>query len=282
MSSPEQFDLTYISLGGGRQSTAMIICSALGLHGVPKADCAIFADTGDEVKDTYAHFKNLEKWLDRRILIHTVKQGNLGEELTGQKARAKRGFIVSIPAFTQGGNGANGGMLRRQCTSEYKITPIQRKVRELLGFKKGERIAGKKMARAMIGISVDEAQRMKDSRDSWCVNTYPLVDARINTEDCKKICKEHLGYVPIKSACRFCPYHDNQYWRWLKNERPEEFQKASEVDEGIRDLSKAGVERPVYIHRSCKPLRDVDFEGMDKHQKFFDGFGNDCEGMCGV
>ena len=32
------FDLTYISLGGGVQSSAVLAMSALGLHGVPRAD----------------------------------------------------------------------------------------------------------------------------------------------------------------------------------------------------------------------------------------------------
>ncbi len=42
------FDFTYLSLGAGVQSTAMLIMSALGLYGCPNADVAIFADTGDE------------------------------------------------------------------------------------------------------------------------------------------------------------------------------------------------------------------------------------------
>lgn len=275
------FDLTYLSLGGGRQSTALAICSALGLHGVPKAHVCIFADTGDEVRDTYEHFERFGPWLkERGIPLEIVKQGNLGEELVGMKEKSKRGFIVSIPAFTATTEGA--APLRRQCTQEYKLLPIQRKVRDILGFAKGERIAGKKMARALIGISLDEIYRVKPSRDAWVENCYPLVDARLNVQDCMKICKDHLGYVPIKSACRFCPYHDNHYWSWLKRERPEEFEMACKTDEGIRDLSRAGVKMPAYLHRSLQPLRVVDFDAKGRGQLMISGFGNECEGVCGV
>ncbi|KKM78901.1 hypothetical protein LCGC14_1355330 [marine sediment metagenome] len=41
-------DFTYISFGAGVQSTALLIMSNLGLKDCPKADVAIFADTGDE------------------------------------------------------------------------------------------------------------------------------------------------------------------------------------------------------------------------------------------
>jgi len=282
MKASVNYDLTYISIGLGRQSTALAICSALGLHGVPKATDAIFADTGDELPDTYKNLEYMTKWLgDRGMRLHVVKQGNLGAELLGKETKAREGYIVSIPAFTEGVGGSKGGMLRRQCTQEYKLEPIKRKVRELLGFQKGERIAGKKKARALIGISRDEIIRVKPSRDAWIENCYPLVDANLRVQHCEAICREHVGFTPVKSACVFCPYHDNTYWRWLKKERPESFEAACKVDDGIRDMSRAGVERPVFLHRSLVPLRAVDVSSEeDRGQKNM--FGNECEGMCGV
>lgn len=259
------YDLTYISLGGGRQSTALAICSALGLHGIPKADVAIFADTGDEVADTYEHFESFGPWLQERgIPLEIVKHGHLGVDMMS----GSRSFI---PAFVE--SKTTPAPLFRKCTQEYKGDPIDRRAKELLG--------NRSMAGALIGISLDEAHRMKPSKLKWVDRLYPLVDSRLRVEDCMRICKDHLGYVPIKSACRFCPYHDNVYWRWLKNERPDEFEKAAKVDDGIRDLSRAGVKMPAYLHRSLKPLREIDFEDRSG-QTFIAGFGNDCEGVCGV
>lgn len=61
----------------------------------------------------------------------------------------------------------------------------------------------------------------------------------------------------------------------LKENDPESFEKAVEVDEAIRDMSKRGKEEPIYIHRSCKPLKDVEF--VDQQELFM------CEeGFCGL
>jgi len=38
----------------------------------------------------------------------------------------------------------------------------------------------------------------------------------------------------------------------------------------------------IYLHRSCKPLDEVDFDNEeDKGQLGFD-FQSECEGMCGI
>lgn len=280
-----KYDLTYISLGGGRQSTALAICSALGLHGVPKADCAIFADTGDETTATYKHMGFFETWLSERgIPLHRV---NIGTTLAAAAAAAVSGirrkngnkFFVSVPLFTRNTDGSFG-MLRRQCTQEFKLVPIRLKVRELLGLGKGEPARGK-LARCMIGISLDEVIRMKPAQEAYVEATFPLVDAKLAVETCERICKEHIGYIPEKSACKFCPYHDDAYWHALKTKAPDDFEDACKFDDMIRDLKKADVKNPTYVHPSCEPLRTVEFV-KDKGQSILEGFGNECEGHCGV
>ena len=67
------------------------------------------------------------------------------------------------------------GFGRRQCTREYKIFPIQRKVRELLGLKKYQRVPKDTKVEMLIGISKDEMSRIARSRDWWIDNQYPLV-----------------------------------------------------------------------------------------------------------
>ena len=38
----------------------------------------------------------------------------------------------------------------------------------------------------------------------------------------------------------------------------------------------------VFLHRSCKPLDEIDFDtDEDKGQQIFD-FKNECEGLCGT
>ena len=43
----------------------------------------------------------------------------------------------------KGGDRHGDGIGRRQCTEHYKIVPVRRKIRELLGLSRGQRVPGK-------------------------------------------------------------------------------------------------------------------------------------------
>jgi len=280
---PNEFQLSYISLGAGRQSTAMAICSALGLNGVKKVRYCLFADTGDEIQDTYDHLDRLSTFLEKYdVQVCIVKTSTLSEDLV-KASRGEMKRAASIPAFTPSPTDGRASLLWRQCTSEYKIYPLRKFAKQLLGMKPKERM-GKRKMEVLIGISMDEIIRMKPSEEKWETRSYPLIDARLRVEDCKRICMDHLGYVPEKSACRFCPYHDNHFWSWLKKDRPVEFKKACDLDNTLRDQTKKGVKMPVYLHRSLEPLDKVNFDSLikDPNQMTLDGFGNACDGYCGV
>lgn len=268
--------LTYLSLGAGVQSTALLVMSNLGLHGCPRADVAIFADTQDEPAYVYEHLEALEAWSE--IPIRRVTAGRL--------SGAGEGFL-RIPAFTEAPIRAKllfgtpkTGMLRRQCTREFKINPLQREVRSLLGLAKGQR-AGNRHATALIGISLDEAHRMRTAHEAWMTNRYPLIDARLKRADCFPIIEAAGLPRPKKSACVFCPFHDDAYWRELRDEHPADFEKAVAYDVAIRDSTRAGVRLPAFLHRSLKPLSEVDLTDPYEDQIEF-AFGNECEGVCGV
>jgi hypothetical protein len=311
MAVEKKYDLTSISLGGGVQSTALLGLSATGGHGVPKADFAIFADTGHELEDTYQNIKFLTDWAgERGIPVHTVTRGSLEEGFFVKRQWKKR--TTTIPVFTKGENGKRGGILRRFCTNDYKIEAIHEKLRELTGRKKGDRMAGKVLIRAMMGISLDEYTRMRESQLKWVENSYPLVDAKLTRDDCRRVIGELGLPQPVKSACYFCPFHSNEYWIWLKTERPVYFAKAVEFDRRLRTDGTTAVLHSMYLHSmylhsSMQPLDQVDFEAMtaqkkakleerraqrwDKNGKaqlalFGDdpevGFQNECEGVCGV
>lgn len=262
----------YIALGAGVQSTTLLVCSALGLHGVSRADFALFADTRCEPRYVYEHLGRCETFGDQHgIPVVRTSRGDLGKAIDEMaQGRSRRADMP--PFFT-----APKGILRRRCTREYKVRQILRGVREQLGAGPRSRLpAG--VARAMIGFSVDEAHRMKDSRVAWAINTYPLIDAGLSRQDCEHILKDHGWGAVGRSACTFCPYHRNEYWRWLKANHPLDWEDACQADERWRDLSKGGVDRPVFLHQSRVPLRVADLGGTDEP----DGFGNECEGGCGI
>jgi len=239
--------------------------SALGLKGCPKADVAVFADTGDEPQWVYQHLEFIKEW--STIPVHIVQHGSLAADVI------RRGKFIPIPVYSKSERGKS--MLRRQCTREYKITPIEKFIRGYMGYRKGQRI--KKNVRCLLGISIDEASRMKPSRTRWVTNSWPLVDAEMRRSDCLALLREHKIPEPSKSSCVYCPFHSDAFWIDLRKNHPDEWKRAVDYDEKFRNLSMSGSAQPVYIHKSLKPLSEVNFTGSNA-----DWFDNECEGMCGV
>jgi hypothetical protein len=270
--------LTYLSLGAGVQSSALYILCAQGK--APRADVAIFADVQDEPAYVYRQLDALEQWgkANGGCRIDRVTQGCISADIIAWH-KGERPRFSPIPAFA-GHPGGSPSMLNRHCTSDYKIQPIERHVRALMGYVKGQRIAGKATATALIGISRDEVQRMKPSRTPWIENAYPLVDLELRRADCVRVVESAGLPRPMKSSCVFCPFHDNAYWGWLKDQHPSDFERAAEIDDQVRDMSRSGIRAPVFLHRSLMPLRLIDFS--DKQIDLFDGFQNECTGVCGV
>jgi len=269
------YDYTYLSLGAGVQSSALLVLGCTDER-VPKPDAAVFADTGDEPSWVYDYLKVLTEWAKPYgVEVVIAKKGVLSDWVMDRHDNGKR--FVSIPVFTNNSDGSKG-MLRRQCTREFKVEPITKKVRELLGYQPRQRVREK--VRCMLGISLDEIQRMKESQQRWITNTFPLVDLAIKREHCFKIIADVGLPKPEKSACVYCPYHSDTFWQWMKNEHPIEFSKAVKFDEGVRDMKMRGVEHPAYVHRSCVPLSEAVFHVGDPDQ--VDMFNNECEGMCGI
>ena len=256
-----------LSLGAGVQSTTLALMAAAGEIG-PMPDAAIFADTGWEPKAVYEHLERLTAALPFPVYI--VSAGDLRKDLIAATNSTGQRF-AAVPWFMRLPNG-DEAMGRRQCTAEYKLRPIQRKIVEMMD---GKRPKGG--AEVWVGISTDESIRMKPSRVQYITNRWPLIERRMNRNDCKKW-MERAGWSAPKSSCIGCPFHSNEQWRDLS---PEEFADAVEVDRAIRDVSHRGIRGQQFMHRSLKPLEEVDLRS-DAELGQGDLFGNDCEGMCGV
>jgi len=264
---PMSYKLRILSLGAGVQSTTILLMSH---HGeLPKLDAAIFSDTGWEREATYL-------WLDylRSIVsipIITVSGGNVREDMREAQVRGLKKDGVrwaNMPFYTRDRSTGNLGMLRRQCTREYKIEPIRKELRLMLGLVPRQR-APQGAVEQWVGISVDEAHRVwARSPDRMSTIRYPLIDMTTMTRnDCLRWL-ERKGYpIPPKSACIGCPFHSNREWSDL-NEA--EFLDAVDFDEMIRN--KGGMKGDIFIHRSCVPLAEVDLRNGDEKlgQQCFD------------
>jgi hypothetical protein len=265
-----------ISLGAGVQSSTLALMAEVGEIS-PKPDAAIFADTQAEPKSVYRWLDWLESQLS--FPVYRVTKGDLAEaglELRTSKRSGKVYLNTLIPLFLAG---ETEGILWRKCTRDFKVDVILKKIKELYAGSLGTQ---------WIGISTDEAHRMKDSPVEWLENRYPLIDLGMSRADCLNWMKDQGYPEPPRSACYFCPYHSDREWVRLKTEEPEEFQKAVEWE---RRCQVAASENEVlrgipYLHASRIPLEQVDFGRWRSQAKELKGqenmFGNECEGMCGV
>jgi hypothetical protein len=268
--------LRVISLGAGVQSTTMALMAAHGEIG-PMPDCAIFADTGWEPKHVYEHLDRLEKRLP--FPVYRVSNGDLRATI-GEKRPQGKFLVLDIPVFVAT-KGVPGGMTSRSCTRDYKIVPIERKVRELLGLTR-KRAPKTPIVEQWIGISLDETIRMKPNRNAWITSRWPLIEQRMNRNDCLRWMERNGFEEPRKSSCIGCPYHSDTEWRSVKAD-PAAWADAVEIDRKLRAAPPGAfrLKGELFLHRSCQPLENVDLSTAEDRGQL-NLFLNECEGMCGV
>lgn len=285
--------LTIHSNGMGQQSVALYLLSSLG-H-IPRFDYSIFADPGSEKTKTYEYLDLLKSWAIKNNgipLVH-LQEKNLKEDLIN----SKESRFSSIPAFTSNPDGSKG-ILRRQCTDEYKIESVNHYVRSTIyGLNPKQWMP--KGTRFVMGITLEEMRRINTPYQSRTINVYPF----LNLETCKYT-KPNVKYissdiyqycyrwmrsdctsfiqsvglpVPPKSACKFCPFLSDAEWKDMQENDPEDFKESVEVDKAIRNSTSKGVSNPIYLHKSCQPLDQVDFDKTQTSIEY-----EDCSGHCGI
>lgn len=273
--------LHVISLGAGVQSSVMALMAARG-EITPMPTAAIFADTMAEPASVYLWLDWLEKQLPYPVL--RVSKGNLTEmalKIREKKDGTGRWAKSVIPAYVKNPNGTRG-IIQRQCTYDYKVVPLTRTALKLM------KQHGKKSVVQWIGISLDEAHRMKPSRDARIQNRWPLIDAGMKRYQCLQWMEKRNLPKPPRSACVYCPYHSDAEWRRLKNEEPDAFAAAVKFDEDYRRVKQEtnNMHGLPYLHNSLIPLRDVDFSTDEENGQEVMSLSGDggalCEGMCGV
>jgi hypothetical protein len=281
---------------------------------LPRLDAAIFADTQWEPEAVYKHLR----WLltEAKSYGIPVWRGTRGDlradaiefRRSGGKASGEPGSkrYASMPLFVAPLDGGRVGMIKRQCTREYKIELIEGIIRrELLGLKPGQR-APAGAVRLWFGISVDEASRRRKSLDHWQTFYYPLIDVvesprkdtlfgrGFDRQDCLDWLAANGYPRPPRSACIGCPYRSDAEWLAMKRERPAEWLDAVAFDKEIRAASAAlqasGNKKAIagqlvglpFVHRSCQPLDEAILAASAEQAVQRYGMENECSGMCGV
>jgi len=177
--------LTVVSYGGGIQSTALVV---LAMRECWTVDEIVHVDLmGAESPATREYVALFRDWLRREY----------GRDITIIE-RDLYGDMLARPGFTPvpWRGKYERFMLSRQCTRQYKVAPLQRYLYDKYDGRIG----------LMLGISVDEYHRMRDSSAARIEHVYPLVDRRLTRWQCREIIERAGLAVPWKSSCWFCPF----------------------------------------------------------------------------
>lgn len=261
------------SFGGGVQSTAALVLAA---QGEIEADAFLFANVGEDSENpaTLGYVRDValpyaERW---SIPVHELRHVNkAGQEVTLYEHMTRPGSrSIGIPVYLAG----SGAPANRQCTQRWK-----RQVIANWCWKHGAR--AKKPATVMLGISMDEWQRMRsDSGYSYTRLEYPLIDKRMSRQDCLNVITRAGLLLPPKSSCWFCPFHRLSTWREMRDGSPALFQQAVSLEQLLSERKKTISKRPsdgVFLTSTGRPLIRAVGEGVQP--SLFDG--DACEsGYC--
>lgn len=263
--------LEVLSAGVGVQT---ITLAQLSIEGhLPPLDCAIFADTGWEPAHVYTQLGHMADALAAvGVPTYIVNNGNIRDDALTD------GRFASMPLHMKGD--AGNGIARRQCTNEYKLTPIKRKVRELLGASKVVtpsglatvgRVPGKPGTRFVnmwVGISTDEIERVKPSDVSYIRRSDPLIDVlNMSRDDCERYLAERWPHPVSRSSCIGCPYHDNKTWREMRDGDPVAFADAVDFDRSLRAGGLDAFKSEAYLHEQRVPLGEADLDRLSRSER---------------
>jgi len=237
------------SFGGGVQSMAVMVLSAQG-----KLDYTdfIFSNVGDdsenpdsiryiaEIATPYAEMHDLK--------IHHVKRTKKdGTSITLYEDCIGDNKNIPIPVYLSG-----GGPAMRNCTSDWKVTVIEKWMRAHAGATKSDR---KSLG---VGISVDESHRMRTDdpeREPYLFKEYPLIDLRLTRNDCQRIIIDAGIPLAPKSSCWFCPFKKMSEWSQMRSDHPELYEKALHLEERINEKRSVSGKDAAFLSTAKKPLR---------------------------
>ena len=293
MSDPIQLPATFLSLGAGVQSSTIALMIEAGE--LPMVDAAIFADTGAEPDGVYRWLDYLETLVSFPIHRVTRWPDRELEDAEGILRTSKKGVKYvsgAVPLWVHREGKAGGGLMRK-CTRDFKISVINREVRRLTGTT-GKALGDTVIANQWIGISTDEAHRMKPSRLPWSVNHYPLIEKDMSRTDCLEWVARHGFPEPPRSSCVFCPYHSADEWLRLQTKDPTGYDRAVSYEQKMREQYRSDETLDgddVFVQKIVPGIPLGEINWTDRMEELREEaakgqldifWGNECDGICGV
>jgi hypothetical protein len=252
------------SYGGGTQSIAIWLLVELGK--LPKPEWIGIADTSREATETWEyHYKYIEPRMNAmNIKLDVIPHNYATVDLYGGKTKSD----VLLPAYTE------NGKLPTYCSNEWKKFLVQRRLREL-GY------GPKNPVITWIGMSIDEIGRIKESGIKWQEYAWPLaLDMRMSRNDCHELILRVGLPEPPKSSCWMCPNRHNSQWKKLRDVYPDDWIKAIQLDQEIRDRDPL---HALFLHKDRKPLGEINIDELDSKELPLFGQVDGCDsGFCFV
>jgi len=275
-----EINLRVLSLGVGVQSSTLAFLS--DLHVIGKYDLAVFVDLGYERDSTYEYFDYLCRRIDSFPIVRIKPKSDLMSDAL-EVVESKKGNLYSrklLPIFTHNKTGKVGRVQTRGCTGEFKVATLMRYIKTISGVKYGQSWPSVEQS---IGISTDEAHRMKDSRVAWSVHRYPLIEMGWSRDKCLTWLQANGLKTPNRSSCYFCPFQSQQSWNSLRTSEPHNFESAVTFEQRLNVThQRTGFRNQVSLTKITRNLEDLPLENSEAKSFNRDLFGEECTGMCGV
>ena len=232
-----------MSYGGGKQTIAIITMILDGK--LPRPDLIVFADTGHEVKTTFDYLKT---WVQPALKSIGLQVETITQEYATETE------AVLLPVYTR--QSGHIGKMPTFCSNEWKQRPVRR-------WLKAHGVTDTDL---WLGISLDEAERMKGSGLQWLRHVYPLIEiVPMNRAACVNQIQSFGWPVPSKSRCYMCPNQSPLAWKDLKRRADGDFEKAVELENEIREKDPL-----MFFHPLAKPLKEA-VEQSEQQADMFDG-----------
>ena len=252
-----------LSYGGGRQTVAMLELVRQGK--LPRPDRIVIADTGREKQSTWDYLEEVGQSIAAAcgLVVEIAPRSLAYVDMYGHNGD------LLLPVYTP------TGKLPAFCSSEWKGSVVNRYMKlTALGYTPSDvQAMSNEEARqqikrtapgfvSWIGFALDERNRIKGREG----RSFPLVDLGLTKHDCIDIIKRAGLPLPPPSSCFMCPHMSNEQWRHVRDEYPDQFEQACQIDEDVRENNLLTTGLGVWLHHSRVPLREADLSSSDRKE----------------
>lgn len=251
--------ITALSHSGGVQSQFVLEMILRGEWERPFRLVVLNADPGMEDSRTYRFVRDTRRRCQAAGIDYITANGpSLYADLVNMISNgAKR---IDNPPFWVKKPDGKVGQLIQGCTQIYKIAPMRRALRNYLATKYGvtNGVLRSGFVDMWIGFAADEWHRCSESDVNYIRNTFPIIEQKWDRAMIEGWFLNTGTPKPPRSVCAACFSNGLDYFEEMYRERPEDWEKAVDVDNAVEKWHLCGItDYPVFVSKSLIRLRDM-------------------------